>query len=643
MSIRYRIALGVLGILAVGLSWVIGETPPGVSGGENILLNPGFEQRTGDLPLGWSPVALPGGTGDIEFSRESEVVHSGMRSVRISASGSRRGLWQQIVPVRGGTVYSLTAYVACEAIAPGEGDCHLQVVFRDAENRVVQFVDYPGHDGTRGFEFDYPAQLKFRAPHGAVRAEINAYLKGPGTAWFDDLVFAEAPTGRIAGRVASGGEPVEGATVWIHGDPWGRTYEASSGRDGSYELLDVPVAFPRYIVLVRKDGFRTFPQGDIAVTEGETTAVDFAIEPGQDPLDDLEVRYGFLALAHPQRPTECPENAIIPADEVGYPASVREYLKPDEYITSDDPGIRALAAELLESISQHERSNTRVVAWAVYEWVSRNRNHDAVFGNGRDPYRDVTSGIWQTIQDGGWCWGRSFYDWAYNAAESLQQGSFICVEHSWLCCALLRALNIPARARVGSAQFWVQTPPHDGYWVGMSTNGGSNTYREHGTLGAGFGGSTSPAYVSATSEPFLHEDWNLANPGLWHETHPWGESYEGTDAGLQRATTDLAAFAQTGEAPRGAARRVPGAATYEVNYSAITLNLYSVGDQRTLDVRFPIVTESELYNDTGEREYWTNHPECVVRTWVEEIVNPPVEGVQRWFHIEFDLTSLMPQ
>lgn len=58
-------------------------------------------------------------------------------------------------------------------------------------------------------------------------------------------------------------------------------------------------------------------------------------------------------------------------------------------------------------------------------------------------------------------------------------------------------------------------------------------------------------------------------------------------------------------------------------------------------MRFPIVTESTFYEDTGERTYWTNHSECVLRTWIDEIANPPVEGVQRWFHIEFDLTPLL--
>ena len=608
----------------------------------NLLSNPGAEEGTGDRPADWRPIALPGSVGEIAFTWDASTAHSGDRSLAIVADGTARGIWQQIVPVRAGTVYSLSGHVAFEDVGQG-GDCHLQVVFRDAAGKMLQFVDYLGHDRSRGFDLDFPADLKFRAPEDAVRAEVNGYLQGPGTAWFDDLVFREAPVGTIAGRVTSSGEPVEGARVWIHGDPWGEPVEALTDEAGAYALADVPVAFPRYIVLVEGDGYKTLPEGDIDVAEGETTTVDFALEPGLDPLDDLEVRCGFLDWAEPQERTDVPRDAIIPEDASGYPASVREFLQPDEYITSDHPAIQALAAELLESVPEARRSNAYDVAWAVYAWVSTTKNHDAVFGNGRDPFRDVTSGIWQTIQQGGWCWGRNFYDWAYKAHESLDQGSFICVEHSWLCAALLRAVNIPARARVGSAQFWVQTSIDDGTWVGMSTNGGSNTYRQHGFLGDGFGGAVEPAFTSVTSEPFLHEDWNLENPGLWHETHPWSEIYQGTDAGLTQAIADLERFATTGNAARGNGRKLADRGTYEIHYSAITINLYTVGEQRVLDVRFPIVTESAYYTDTGERAYWTNHPECVTRTWVEEIVNPPVEGTHRWFHIEFDLTPLIPE
>ena len=630
--------IGILLITAL-VVFAQGDAPLGAAG--NLLRNPGMEEGESSQPTGWLAVALPGGNGVIRFDWSDTRSNHGARSLGMSIEGTKRGLWQQIVPVEGDRIYRMTGYLATEGIGP-EGDAHLQVVFRSADGTVLEFVDYSGHDRTRDFALDFPADLKFRAPDGAVRAEVNGYLQGPGSVWFDDFVFAAAPIGAISGRVTNGDDAVEGVRVWIHGDPWGKAVETTTGPDGAYVLADVPVAFPRYIVLAAKDGYKTLPQGDIAVAANATTTLDFALEPGLDPLDDLEVRYGFLNWAEPQERRDVPTDAVIPADRSGYPDTVCAFLEPDQYITSDHPAIQALAAELLESVREEDRHKTYDVAWAVYAWVSSNKNHDAVFGNGSDAYRDVTSGIWQTIQGGGWCWGRSFYDWAYKAHESLKQGSFICVEHSWLCAALLRALNIPARARVGSAQFWVQTAADDGCWVGMSTNGGSNTYRQHGVLGEGFGGATEPVFTPVTSEAFLHEDWNLENPGLWRETHPWGEIYIGTNTGLARAIADLERFAETGEAARGNGRKLADAGVYEIHYSAITINLYTVADQRLLDVRFPMATESEYYTDTGERAFWTNHPECAARTWVEEITNPPVEGTQRWFHIEFDLESLLP-
>jgi len=516
--------------------------------------------------------------------------------------------------------------------------CRLEVMFRDIANKVLQPVGLPDHTGTRGFELDYPANLKFRAPTGAVKAEVNGFVQGPGITWFDDLYFGSAPVGRVAGRVLSDGSPVQGTRVYVWGDPWGRVYEDFTDAQGQYAIEDLPVAFPRYILLAEKTGYRTQPTGNIAVSAGEAKTVDFDMVAGKDPNDDLQVRFGSLELVKDQVPAQVPTDAVLPADANGYPESVREYLKADAYITADDPEVLALANQILAGLSPDNRSSTYKVAWAVYEWICRNVNHDAVFGTGQ-PYQDVTSGIWQTIQEGGWSWGRNFYDWGYKPADLIRTRCGICVEHSWLACALLRGLNVPARAIIGSAQFWVQRPGTYGYWVGLSASGGSNTYRETGYLGDGFGRGASPAFFSVTSEPLLHEDWSMQAKGLWRETHPWGETYDGTTSGMAQATADLATFTVTGSAPNGTQRK-PGQDLYQINYSAITVNLYNVGDQRTLDVRFPIVMDSATHRDMDRYAYWTNHPECVKRTWIETVTNPPVEGTQRWFHIEFDLTGM---
>ena len=625
--------IGARGLVAM---LVVVAADARAAGVVNLLSNSGFEAGAGGSPDGWSTLVI-GSAGDVPvFTWDTAASSEGACSVKIESTSTRTGLWLQEVSALPSTVYTLTGQVKFEGVV-APGSCFLRVVFRDASRAIIEMIDLPAHDGTRPFELDFPYNLKFRSPATAASAEVNCVLSGVGAAWFDDLVFGVAPTGSIAGHVLSDGSPVEGARVWIWGDPWDGVYEAYTDGLGAYLIGDVPVAFPRYILLAERSGFRTRPTGEVVLVEGDVTEVDFELARGRDPVDDLRVKYGCLEQVDPVLPLSVPTDAVIPADPADYPASVQPFLIADDYITSDHPEIVSLAADILAGVDPADRSNTYAVAWAVYEHVVRHISHDAVF---TPDTRDVTSGIWQTIQSGGWCWGRSFYDWGYKPHETLQVGCAICVEHSWLASSLLRALNIPARARVGSAQFWVQDPGTYGYWVGLSTNGGSNEYRKHGIMGVGFGNSAFPSFVPVISEPFLAEDWNAINPGLWHETHPWGENYPGTSAGLSQAHADLDTFETTGEAANGTGA-TPGSTRYGINYSDITVNLLNLGGQRILDTRFPIVTESDTHHDMERQGWWTNHPECVTRTWVEEIVNPPVEGVQRWYHIEFDVTSLL--
>jgi len=625
--------MGVLA-LAVGIGFVA------VGTAENLLVNPSFEEGVGS-PAGWRP--WPAQAPGVDFRWDGGRAHTGSRSVCVEAGQGSFGMWRQVVPVQGGAVYVLAGYVGFEGIAP-PGRCNLQLVFRDGSGRTVERVDTLAHSGTREFAHDFPREVMVRAPTGAVRCEVNLFLQGPGMAWFDDIVFGPAPTGDIAGTVTSGGQPLSGARVFIWGEPWGAPYEAVTDGQGRYLLEGVPVAGPRYLLLAQKAGYKTRPVGDVAVAPGQVTTVDFELELGQDPTDELRVVFGSLAHRKWAPPAPIPEGAVI-APEL-YPEAVLPFLQPDEYIQSGHPAVLGLAQEILEGLLPEERENAHAVAWAVYEWMSRNIEHDSVLdeiagGMDNPATRDVTSGIWQTISGRGWCWGRNFYDWAYTPAELLTERGGICVEHSWLAAALLRALGIPARAAVGANQIWVQLPSGEGWWAGFSTTQGRAAYRARGRLGPGFGGLDWPVFYSVLSRPVLHEDWSLERPGMWRERHPWQESYAGTPAGLARALADLEHFRATGEASRGDPPRERGREYYFIHYSDITINLYNAGDQRTLDVRFPIVSDSPVQTFTGDVAYWTNHPECMVRTWIEEIENPPAEGVERWFHIEFDLAPLL--
>ncbi|MCG2768867.1 MAG: hypothetical protein L6435_10885, partial [Anaerolineae bacterium] len=127
----------------------------------NLVVNGGFEEGSGGEPAGWTMFS-PGPPG-ATFEWDSSSSHDGDYSVRIDAAGTEIGMWQQIVDITPDTVYSLSGYVAFESIVP-PGYCNLEVVFRDSEGHVLQFVDLPEHDGTRPFELDFPYDLKFRAP-----------------------------------------------------------------------------------------------------------------------------------------------------------------------------------------------------------------------------------------------------------------------------------------------------------------------------------------------------------------------------------------------------------------------------------------------------------------------------------------------
>jgi transglutaminase-like putative cysteine protease len=609
---------------------------------ENLLINAGFESGDGARPTGWRAIELPGGEGTVEFAWDDVYAQRGGRSLRIDVEGTKRGIWSQRVPVDAGTVYEVAGMIAFEDLLP-RSDAHLQIVFRDSDGRILEFVNLAGHNsGSRNFDLDFPARMLVRAPDSAADAEVNGILDGAGTLWMDDLSLRIAPVGSIRGVVMSEGQPVEDARVYVWGDPWGEEISTLTSSGGSYELLGIPVSHPRYIVIAEKEGLLTQPAGDIDIISNQATQLDFEMVSGTDPIDTLKVGYGFLSRSHVQEPEELPVFASFPERATDYPEVLQPYLASDTYITTEDPVVQSLAADILHALPSCDQDNVMAVARAVFDWISTNINHDAVYGN-NEAYLDVTSGIWQTIQPGGWCWGRSFYDWLYCPAELLAEQTGICIEHSWLSAALLRALNIPARARVGSAQFWADTGEDGGTWFGFSTNGGSNTYRETGRMGVGFGGTALPTFFAATSEPFLQEDWDWDAPGLWRERHPWGETYPGTSDGLAQATNDLRAYGETGIAQQGQGRGAPGVGTYEIDYAQIELGLWNLGDQRVIDVRFPAPTVSVATSDTGIWEFWINHPECVVETYEEVLDNLPSGIVQTWRHIVFDVSGLLEE
>ncbi len=222
---------------------------------QNLLSNPGFETGT-TAPDGWT--TFPPSPVGVTYEWDDSVFVSGARSVSVESTGSGFGMWQQVVPVFPGTVYQLSGYVKVEAL---NGRCNLQVLFRDADNTILERVDLSSHSGTIPWIYDFPHEVNVRAPANAATAEVNLFLRGQGKAWFDDIFFGPAPTGSISGTVTSGGEPLAGAKVII----WGTDYEAVTDEEGRYLFSDIPDASPRYILIASKEGYKDKPQGDVEV------------------------------------------------------------------------------------------------------------------------------------------------------------------------------------------------------------------------------------------------------------------------------------------------------------------------------------------------------------------------------------------
>ncbi|MFH1038605.1 MAG: carboxypeptidase regulatory-like domain-containing protein [PVC group bacterium] len=604
---------------------------PVCSRGENLLENPGFEEGL-TAPDGWT--TFPPAPAGVTYEWDSIVCYGGERSVFIESTGSGFGIWQQVVPVTAGTVFELSGYLNVNNI-PSTGSCNLELVFRDGGGFPLEFADYYRHRGTIEWIHDFPCAIYSRAPENAVSVEVNLYLKGPGKAWFDDIYFGAAPTGDIAGIVTCNGEPVSGARVFI----WATDYEDYTDENGGYTIRDVPVSAPRYLLNVTRDGYRATARGDIDVSDGGTVTVDLEMERGSNyPHQELRVKFGSLRHHDDTSiPTVPPDAVINPAV---YPDKVRPYLLSGEYINSDHPLIRAAAMEILESLAPGDRADTRAVSYAIYLWVIKNYECDAIGPVGE--FIDTTSGGWQTVSGEGWCWGHNFTDWLYKPSEMFVEHRGICIEHSRLVTSLLRSAGIPARpVKSYAAQFWAQPAGGEGHWVGLVTMGGRSSYRSTGNLSAGYE-SFSPSTVfnyPIDEGPIIHSDWYTESKCMWREVHPWEESYAGTNDGYEQAVTDLEIFARTGEAPDSPPPR--SGPRHVLHYSDFTLNLTTIGEQRRLVARFPFPTENEHVDYLDRCAYWTDHPECVIRTWTEETANSTTGESAGWFNIEFDLTTLV--
>lgn len=185
-----RRALFWVGLLLLGGFLILALPTPSARGGE-VLLNGGFEEGTGGLPLYWQALNL-------ELTWSQSPVHGGIRSAGLSSAVMGTGYAYQAVPVEAGASYTLTGYVQVEDAGPGS--TYLRLTWHSL----------PGGFGAELGRVDSSMQMgpvsqfvllstgEVPAPLGAqsakVRLVIHSLEDTPFRAFYDDIsLWREEP------------------------------------------------------------------------------------------------------------------------------------------------------------------------------------------------------------------------------------------------------------------------------------------------------------------------------------------------------------------------------------------------------------------------------------------------------------------
>ena len=442
--------------------------------------------------------------------------------------------------------------------------------------------------------------------------------------------YPPAPTGTIAGTVLdTGGQPLKDVEVTV----FGTALSDTTNVEGRYAIPDVPVAAPRYIVTASKSGYLDAQAGDIDVTAGMTTTVDFTLEAGTQVTETLHAMVGYIVYRDPSGKLLIPPLTAVLSPTL-YPAEVLPYLQPGQYIESDDPAIVAVAQSILAGLTPEQRTEQTTVAHAVYAWMVQNIEYDLM----QNYPGDVTSGNWQTTYG---AWGHSFAEWLYTVKEVLEQGRAICIEHARLATALLRAVGIPARPAPLMAhpvtQWWVQLPDGSGFWANMDTSRGRSDYTRTGDLWAQFPSREEHelGFWAIDADAPIHMDWWTDNPCIWREDYGTGRRYPATADGLADAQAALDYFAQIGELPLPSPQPAEGQPYYELSTRGFEVDLTNAREQTHFEVSFTLANETD-YLQRIDQVHWTNHPDWVTRAWLETESDPTTGESLTYYNIELD-------
>lgn len=201
-EIHHLAKCGIFRMLAIGLIFLsIVEAQEMVTVPFDVA-NAGFED------------GLSGWDGGKSMSLDPKVFHGGRYSARLTVVDPKKDpvYITRLIPIKGGALYEASCFVKTENVRDAEGSkdsvgAGLIVEWADSNRKWLQSGAYAcGRYGTSGWK-SMVCNKQMNAPEKAAYAIIYLALRAAGTAWFDDITFAEVqmPTEKLS--------PSDGAVV----------------------------------------------------------------------------------------------------------------------------------------------------------------------------------------------------------------------------------------------------------------------------------------------------------------------------------------------------------------------------------------------------------------------------------------------
>ncbi|MGE5550960.1 MAG: carbohydrate binding domain-containing protein [Bacteroidota bacterium] len=188
-------------ILALALALAVGLTAA-VGAEENLLLNGGFEEPNGDIPMSW---AIDYWQATSTYAMSSAKAHSGKYSLEIKSDTANDARMIQTVGVSPDTFYRLSGWIAVKNVAAGKVGANLCVMGQYNYSTPIE--------GTADWTY---AELNFRTHSSQDRVVIGARLgmycnEVSGTAYFDDLSLVRLDSAPPSYQQLGGNEPAQSA------------------------------------------------------------------------------------------------------------------------------------------------------------------------------------------------------------------------------------------------------------------------------------------------------------------------------------------------------------------------------------------------------------------------------------------------